>query len=49
MAILMHRQGVPIGYIAITLALVASMGGFIFGVRHFSVLQSCGFSLQLAV
>jgi SP family sugar:H+ symporter-like MFS transporter len=31
MGVLMHRQGMPIGYIAITLALVASMGGFIFG------------------
>ncbi|ETW76473.1 MFS sugar transporter [Heterobasidion irregulare TC 32-1] len=26
-----YRQGVPIGYVAIMLALVASMGGFIFG------------------
>jgi hypothetical protein len=49
MAILMHRQGVPIGYIAITLALVASMGGFIFGVRYFDVLLSRGFSPQLVV
>jgi hypothetical protein len=49
MAILMHRQGVPIGYIAITLALVASMGGFIFGVRYFNVPQSRGFSPQIAV
>jgi MFS transporter, SP family, sugar:H+ symporter len=28
---LFYMRGVPIGYIAIMLALVASMGGFIFG------------------
>ncbi|KZT03054.1 general substrate transporter [Laetiporus sulphureus 93-53] len=31
MAVLFHLHGLPIGYMAIALAVVASMGGFIFG------------------
>ncbi|PCH34606.1 general substrate transporter [Wolfiporia cocos MD-104 SS10] len=31
MAVLFYAQGVPIGYMAIALAVLASMGGFIFG------------------
>ena len=29
-----HSQGLPIGWVAIMLALLASMGGFIFGVSR---------------
>jgi hypothetical protein len=53
MGALFHKQGVPIGYVAVMLALVASIGGFIFGfdtgqisdilimVSPFSTLQHC--------